>query len=433
MKLAFIIERRSYYRLLGPIIDEALAQGLEVECWHNYGHPQTGLKGYQFPSIALAPTFGNGRPALTPYHEIDELRRWLLQHRADVVIALHPPSRYFADPPRESLPKWVGVQYAAEFFTQDPSWGLLACDVIAVYSDWWVRWVMAYWQQEGRVSPACEQRLREKVVVVGFPELDQVRLINPAAIRRRWGIPPDQPVVALLPFPGSIHPSFWARKIFLEPHPLKQAANVVLDGRFKYWPHILHGWTDIRMVQAVREFCDRQQAHLLVKSRLKTPTPAYTKTLADTHVVDESDYPSTILEVLSIANLCISFYSMAALEAAALGVPNLCLTFPGEDLNDEEGYAERFDPLFSPREGGIFQFRGVSTTMPIPLAIQRLPASSFADFPHDPAARQAYMKQFLGYDGGQSSRRVLEAIHRLQAGQAVQVSDAAPGGRLMRR
>jgi len=69
--------------------------------------------------------------------------------------------------------------------------------------------------------------------------------------------------------------------------------------------------------------------------------------------------------------------------------------------------------LFNTREGGLFQFCGVSTTMSIPEVIETLPQKSLAHYRMDPRARSAYVEKFLSYDDGQSSRRVLDAIRQV--------------------
>ena len=71
MKVAFLIERRNYYRLFGPIVDRALERGWETECWHDWGQPRTGPKGSEFPDTA--PAFRHGRPGMRTYRGSSEL------------------------------------------------------------------------------------------------------------------------------------------------------------------------------------------------------------------------------------------------------------------------------------------------------------------------------------------------------------------------
>jgi hypothetical protein len=33
LKVAFLMQRRNYYRVLGPVVDRALALGWDTECW----------------------------------------------------------------------------------------------------------------------------------------------------------------------------------------------------------------------------------------------------------------------------------------------------------------------------------------------------------------------------------------------------------------
>ncbi|MBI3625495.1 MAG: hypothetical protein HY215_05025, partial [Candidatus Rokubacteria bacterium] len=138
--------------------------------------------------------------------------------------------------------------------------------------------------------------------------------------------------------------------------------------------------------------------------------PIYTKALADTHIYDESVYPSTILGVLSIASLCIGFYSTTAHEAAYLGIPYLCIRPADKDVRGDRALQR----IFMDRSKSSFDFPGVSVVLEVPEVITSLPRRSLGDFEMDAQARAAYVERFLGYDDGQSSKRVLDEIRRLK-------------------
>jgi len=417
MEIAFQIERKNYYRLLGPIIDEALRKGWDVECWHDYDQPRTGGKGYEFPDVESAPMFVHGKPAFKIYHGTSELENWVLHKAMDAVVSLNTPSRCFGDPLPSSKPKWISIQHALDFFVNNHVEDILTADMAALYSDWWLTMGIRYFQMQGLIQPGeqIKRCIATKTLSVGFPEVDQCRFIDRTEVRRRWGIPQDQPVVALLPFPGAAGPrSFWPRQVYLEPSLLSQVKDILFQRRFEYWRHVLHGWNDSSVVRAVRTFCDRNEAYLLVKSRLKTPIPKHTTALADKCLYDELHYPATILEALSIASLCIHFYSTAVTESAYVSVPSLCIYYPIEDLDEYDEQTLAYLKLWrNTQDNGLFQFRGVSSTMSIPEVIKTLPHKSLADFEMDPQARSAYVEKFLGYDDGQSSKRVLDAIQSL--------------------
>ena len=410
MKLAIVIIRSPEYRLYAPVIEAALARGWEVECWHDYSQARIGLKGYQFPSIDLAPAFRNGRPLIRSYGGPPELRAWLARMRADAVIAGTPD--VVNSPLPASRPLWVCQQYFLDSVLFGPD-SLLTWDVLAMHSQWWLEWAGGYFESEGLVADrdAFVREAERRTTFLGLPEADAARLIDPDEVRRRWGIPPGQPVVVLFPFPQGVGRNiFWPRRICIEPSRLKQLASIIAFRRFQYWSHMWHGWNDRNVVRALRRFCDRNGAYLLVKSRRKTPIPAYTEALADQCVYDEGFYPATILEALSISSLSVSYYSNAVFESVSLGVPHLCLTYAAEDYNGTD--AKCLARFYNPKEGSAFQFRGVSTALCIPEALSQLPAKTLSDFAIDAEAQDRYVQKFLTHGAGNGGVRTIEAIEQ---------------------
>lgn len=411
MKVAFLIMRSPEYRVYAPVVEAALARGWEVECWHDYGQPQTGLKGYQFPSTDSVPSFKNGRPAVKSYRGKSELRTWLTEMRTDVVIAWETPDAAVGVPLPIPRPFWVGQQYSLDSFIAYGPGSLLSCDLLTLYSRWWLDWAGRYYEAERAVADgdAYVRELERRTAFVGVPEMDAARSIDPCEVRRRWRIPAAQPVVVLFLFPQGVgRDLFWPKQICAEPSRLKQVTNIVRRGRFDYWPHVWHGWNDLNVVKAVRRFCDRNGAYLLVKARRKTPVPDYTRALADQCIYDESFYPATVLEALSIASLSVGYYTTSVFESAALGVPHLCVTYTASDYNgSDSSYFPRF---YTAEEGSAFQFRGVSTAWSIPETLGRLPTRTLADFTMDPEAHARYVQTFLTHDAGDGGARAVEAI-----------------------
>jgi hypothetical protein len=411
VKIAFLIMRSPEYRVYGPVIDAALARGWDVECWHDHGQLQTGLKGYQFPSLDAVPVFRNGRPVVRSFQGRPELRSWLAEMRADAVIAWEPAAAAVDLPLPVPRPFWVAQQYHLDSFVMYRPDQLLTCDLFAAYSRWWVDWAGTYYESEGTATDgdAFVRDLQGRTALVGLPELDAVRSIDPADVRRRWQIPADQPVVVLFVFPQGVgRDTFWPKQICAEPSRLKQLAGIARRGRFEYLPHVWHGWNDVNVVKALRRFCDRNGAYLLVKSRRKTPIPAYTEALADRCVYDESVYPATVLEALSVASLSAGYYTTSVFESVSQGVPHLCLTYTASDYNGAD--SNFFRRFYSPEEGSPFQFRGVTTAWSIPEALTRLPGATLSDFTMDRQARTGYIRKFLTHDAGDGGDRVIGAI-----------------------
>lgn len=402
MKIAFLIKRANFYRLYAPVVDEALRQGWEVECWHDYSQAQHGQKAYNFPALESAPRFVQGQPRLRAYRGSVELRDWLRRDGVDAVVSLSPRSAELGGDPVSSPVKWVMLQHALSNFVAYGCEGFCGSDRVALYSDHWTELAIEYLRgrQLTRPGDGIEAEIHGKARAVGFPEIEAANLVDPEEVRRRFGIPADRPVVVLLPYSYG-----FGAASFRATHPGQERSR---------WEEVSgvarRCWTDVKMVKAVRAFCDRNDAHLVVKARRKRPTPIYTRALADTHLYDEGVYPATILEVLSIASLCIGFYSTTVHEAAPLGVPYLCLRPADRDVRGDRALQQ----VFMDRSQSSFDFPGVSFVLEMAEAIAELPRRSLADFAMDARAREAYVERFLGSADGQSSRRVLDEIRCLR-------------------
>lgn len=399
MRIAFLIKRANFYRLYAPVVDEALRQGWEVECWHDYSQARNGQKGYNFPAVESAPRFVHGKPRFRTYYGSRELRGLLQQDSTDAVVSLTSRSYELGDGAVSSSARWLMLQHALSNFVAYGCEGFLSSDGVGLYSDHWAELGLDYFRERQLIRPGnhTEEQIQKKAVAVGFPEMEAAKLVNPGEVRRRLGIPPDRPVVVLLPYSYGFGLS-------------SSRATHTHRGRWAQLSCIAREcWTDVRVVRAVRAFCDRNGAYLIVKARLKRRPPAYAKALADMHLYDESVYPATILEILSIASLCIGSYSTTVHETAYLGVPYLCIRPACRDVRGDPALQR----VFLDRRHSSFDFPGVSVVVEAPEVSRVLPRKSLGDFTMNAEARTAYVARFLGYDDGHNSKRVLDEVCRL--------------------
>ena len=396
MRIAFIIRRKNYYRLLGPAVEEALRRRWRVECWHDWSQPRGGAKGSEFPDAA--PSMEAGAPDVRTFLGLEDLAARFRVDSPDVVVTLDAP-----DPAtRAASPaRWLWLQYSADILFEPTPQGFLDADAVGVYSASWID------RLEDRYGDAGAAReIRSKTVTVGMPELDAVRRIDPAEVRRRLDLPRDRPIVLYLSFPlASNPPTFWLRGVFTPSTRLGQAARTLLAGRMEYWPDVREGLNDRRLVEAVRHFCDRSGAALVMKSRLKDPIPRYALRRADRVLYDLSHYPPTILELLSVASLCIHAYSTTVLEAGYCGVPSLCLA-PTDLAMGQAPFASKLVHNLKP--GWIYNWPGVAYGVPLREAFDGFARWNLADFPLERMARAEYVERFLGFDDSRSSGRLLD-------------------------
>jgi hypothetical protein len=396
MRIAFIIRRKNYYRLLGPAVEEGLRRGWRVECWHDWSQPRGGAKGSEFPDTA--PAMAGGAPEVRTFRGFEDLASQFRADSPDVVVTLDPP-----DPVTRagSTARWLWLQYSADILFEPTPWGFLDADAVGVYSARWSDLLEERYRDTG-----AAHEIRRKMRPVGMPELDAARRIDPDEVRRRLGLPRDRPIVLYLSFPlRSNPPTFWLRGVFTPSTRLGQAARTLLARRMEYWPDVREGLNDRRLVEAVRRFCDRAGAALVMKSRLKDPIPRYALRRADRAFYDLSHYPATILDLLSVASLCIHAYSTTVLEAGYCGVPSLCLA-PNDAAMGQPTFASEFVHNLKP--GWIYNWPGVAYGVPLRDAYDGFGRWTLSDFPLDAGARRDYVERFLGFDDGRSSGRLLD-------------------------
>jgi hypothetical protein len=404
MRLVFVVLRKNYYRVIGPVVDAALKRGWSVECWHDWDQPRSGAKGSEFPDAM--PTFRWGTPKMVVYRGEDKLVTQLGARSPDAVIALGP--RPVALP---RTVRWVGLHSMTNYVHARDPLGVFNCDVVAGYSRFWLERAIEYFNDSGALRDGDErakQEIERRFTVVGAPELDLAEAIEPKAVRERLGLPSDRPVVLYLPYPTMSNPrTFWLRHVYAPTGRVRRAIAVLAKRRFEYWRHVASDWNDRRLVAGLRAFCDANDAFLVVKSRHKEGrVPRYTRSCADLVLYDPSHYPATILELLSVASLCVHFFSSAVYESIFLGVPSLCIAPSAEDM----GLPQWSRGLFNVREGESYNVPGASYFMPLPEAFDALRRARFKDFPMDPMSRADFVRKFLGFDDTHSSERVLELV-----------------------
>src|SRR5262245_4979843 len=191
MRLAVLIRRKNYYRLLGPVVEEALRRGHAVECWHDWSGGRRRAKASEFPDSA--PAFRAGNPRVLEYRGAGDLAQRWRRDPPDAVVSIDPP-----EPEVRTAIKatWLWLQYAADILFQPTPPGVLDADVVAVYSAYRSERLEARCQDSG-IGP----ELHRKAAIVGAPELDAVPLIDPDEVRRRLGLSAGRPLVLYLPFP----------------------------------------------------------------------------------------------------------------------------------------------------------------------------------------------------------------------------------------
>ncbi len=407
--VVFLIHRSNYYKLLGPLIEEALRRGLDVEIWiFRDSKGKVHLDPSQLP-LALV----SSRAVIRHFQSIEEVSTELAETSAKAVFSLHSRSRYKV---ATTKAMFITLQHGIDTFAEVDLESLCNTDKLCLYSAFWLDWGASYYAEVRGVDKArATSLLQQKVALTGFPQMDNVDQAEPKEIRKKYGLAADQKLVLYLPITlGNINglwPRFFAADtLFQRIQAFWQATLKYGDFGRTYIRWLLSGWNDRKLAGAIRAFAKNNDAVLIAKARQKDPLRPSVIEQADLALYDEEHYPSTTLELLSIADVCIHFYSFAALEAAYCGVYGLTIDRPSpvSDVGEPEPVYHR---LWRTREqGSAFNAPGVNMWMTIPDVIQKLPGLSLTEMQIDTEMRAEYIERFMGSSDGKASERILDLV-----------------------
>ena len=421
MHAAFLITRLNHVKHFAGAVEEALARRWSVTllCDHTGAQSQpTGWKGYDFPRLDAMPLFVNGAPRVQAFTAVDELAELIRREAIRVLFVVG--ARPILAELRAQFPS------TALLIAQiQSSWDTLMLHVSpatlphldAIYGfsagwiDWWGDYQVAYGHIRADERETWHGRLKDRYVPVGFAEAEQLKHLDRTGLRARLGLPEGRPIVLYLPFPfQSVSREFWPHRIH-RPRRTIGALHVLASGRREWWSYVRRGWNDRGLVTRVRQLCDRNDALLVVKSRMKNTVPQYLRRLADLTLYDDAYYPATILELLAISTLCVHYYSFTVSEAAYAGVPSLCLSPSAQEwpkIHTQKMVVE----AFSAAPESLYNFPGAVWSLSIPQAFDRLAALSLDTLALNPGRRSAYLEKFFGPGDLDVAARIHDDVER---------------------
>jgi hypothetical protein len=393
--------------MFAPLIEEALLRGHQVYCLHHAAAINSGAKGYLYPSLDGVPVFRNGKPLTFVYSDAMSFATTVRDCHIDVVVSInyYPWHIKFQDLVTLFGVKWVSIQYA---FDMLPVSHLVDFpDRYFFFSDIWFQLTRTF------NHPKKNLLLGDGVRCFGFPELDQKTVIDPARVRLELGIPEDKPVVLHLSFQYLMQENqLYSRYVFTENNPLMKLFACMKHP--KYFSHVLHGLNNENVFKAIKKFCDRNDAYLLINGRQKSPIPPYIK--GDKTVTDVSFYPADILKYLSISSVCFNFWSAVVTECIPFGVSNVCIAPSMDDIFVKNHPSSPNYSLFKhvlevcP---DIFNFDGITRRMTLEQIISELPDMRLEEFNMNPVTRNTWIQKFIYRADGHCSERIISEIETL--------------------
>jgi hypothetical protein len=405
VKIAFLASRKGYLKVMGSLIQASLDRGHEAILVHDPGERKPG------ESVTAVDLQHWPRARVVTHRRGEPLVPLLSREGAQALVG---PSLYFvlngmglaAEMPALGAAgvRLYSVDYVLDALNSEPE----AYRVVdrTFYTSEHQRHL--HWTTLGgrfdRVRADVD--LTARSAVSGSTMLDQLELVDCAAVRRALGIAPGRPVVLLMSLKMAV-PESWRRYVWGGGPALVRALAATARGQIGLVPEIWRGNGYRELAHAVRRFCRRTGAVFVVKSREKNRDPRFLRRLADVFVERDDDvFPYTSIQLMAVADLCIHFQSGAVLEAAMAGVPSASIVVPQSHLHEYPGYQQ----IFGTSEGSLQNFPGIVWSVPHDRAAALLDERTLADFKPDPGARRAYVERYLGFDDLGSSRRVLDVI-----------------------
>ena len=402
MILGFLVQRTPYYKAFAPLIDEALKRGHKVFCFHDYSQPKQGKKAYQFPYLTSMPRFKNGLAFGLAYKTEDELVKLVLQNQVQIMVSLNYFLAYQGLKDKLKGVLWAGLQYSLDAI--DEAEHLTEPDKYFFHTTIWLDFAQKYVKLQGK-----QITKQDSFAFAGFSELDQAKLVDREAIRKKWKIPEQKKVILFLPFPfGSSNYWFWPKIIYGGHNFVFQFVCALLSFKPRLIRQVLKRENDKQLCLALRKFCDRNDAFLLVKLRKKDPLKPYLAKLADEVVFDESYYPATIIECLAVADLCVNFASTAVIEAVGMAVPNLCIMPP---KNDYRHLQHPLWKLLFEQFSDFMDFQGVSQSVSVRDVFRVFKEKTLNDFALDSQAQKQYVDKYIGIS--ESSKKIADDIETM--------------------
>lgn len=403
---------------MAAAIDAALQRGWHVECWHDVGTPLTS-RPLDVPTIAWVPTFPNGNVKFREYRGATELAQLLRQKPVDAVVNLVPPQEEVVKclPERSHRPLYVLMEptpcdWCSHVKHPD---ALRQVDLFALTTPYWLEQDIQLLRD---IAPfpfttEMEADFRSKAIPVGWSQIDQLSLIDPNQVKEKWGIPKNKPVIAYLNWTDHSGYDCFREEMFQTTSWLKRI-RVLLRYR-QHWQTALEVIQENHIghiTTALRKFCDRNNAYLIVKYRNRDYKFLPEMQIADKVIFDEAYYPHTILELMSIANLSISYHSAGVRESIAAGVPHLVFDVAG--VADQTAWGEKipFGRQQSQPEG-LWNYEGAVYLMNTEQILHKLPQLSIQNFQLDQKAQLEYYGKYLGIFKSYNSDNFIEAIQTL--------------------
>lgn len=301
-KAFFIVERDLYYKFYSPWITCLTDRGWQVTICHYYSRALgTHGKAYSLPKAGYAPeSFEKGK--LVYAGSCKELAATITEEQPEFIFSLHFTNEYPAVVTGGS--RWVTLQHWADSLDSVSRLREPICDFFICYDAIWLE--------------SCAKFFPVKSVAL-FSHIPFIGRSKPYH-SRYYGVDKNR---YLLYFPVGNYRSVMKNPLLKLWYEIIFCTNSIWLSVFLSKLNFLTRFflTELFLFSKLREFCDRNDLELVVKGRLKRMPGLTCLDMADKSFVDEAFSPATTDTLIMDAEVVVTHFSMAAIEASAMEKP----------------------------------------------------------------------------------------------------------------
>lgn len=423
MNIGFLLLRDTFLKTMGSLIQASIDRGHQVTILYT-DELIGGSKAYQRITAEKLSLFSQQEVEVVPYL-LKDLGKVKDKFGLDVLVThegYYVLNSYLSDiqTARENGVKIISLAHFYENTMRLPE-ALNYFDKTYYLSQFAVDTHFQLYSNGGSAD-TMEKTYRGRYEALGSPMFDQIKNIDTIGSRAEFGIPLGKRVVIFFA-PAISQETRWRFRFWGQTSKLKRIQRAIVSGNWSDLPDAIFVPTLEEIIEALRVFCDRNNAFLIIKSRAKQRNFEYFSKKSDLYLSGEEDkyFPVfTSYKLLAVANVCIGVMSMSILESAAMQVPAWNIYVPSVELEYPTSplyprHKQYHQVIMTRDQEGPFNYPGVITNIEPRSILKWLKENNLEDGIIDPEAAASYVKKYLGITDLPSSERILDSLERLHA------------------
>jgi len=282
----------------------------------------------------------------------------MITNDIEFVFSLHHKGNHLdSDKIQQVNARWCQVQHFGDNFVLQPE-NLLDCEIILLHKNIWLK--------NYRESLSSDKKKVFDQLINGIEVIEtgyyKYQPNNQDVVYKKYSISPNKNILLYLALDSpdllnisNIWVKIWFKYFFYHFNSNSVFVKIIkVLGKFKLI-HPKYTITEKELLMMIKKYCKANNMLLVVKARLKTPFIKLQE-YADHVFYDETNYPSTVHELLSISTMLVSFGSMGTLDGIAY--KNICLNINIPGVSEVcDAY---FNRIFVDGSKEIFSSNGIS-------------------------------------------------------------------------